>query len=116
MVGKPAGNCRGEKVFQSTKKYTQVMVLMQGWEKLLKSLVEYVQITGKQTLRLIGTYHWGNAAEIMESHLKVNAFTAYCAFDRKYDCDHAIVTIPLGVLKSSPQLFTPQLDSGKVRF
>jgi len=35
---------------------------------------------------------------------------------RKYDCDHAIVTIPLGVLKNSPQLFTPPLDAAKVKY
>lgn len=35
--------------------------------------------------------------------------------DRKYTANHSIVTIPLGVLKNSPQLFTPQLDQAKLK-
>ena len=33
---------------------------------------------------------------------------------RSYECEHAIVTVPLGVLKKSANLFTPFLDEEKV--
>jgi hypothetical protein len=34
---------------------------------------------------------------------------------RTYECDHVIVTVPLGVLKKSVNLFSPFLDADKVK-
>jgi hypothetical protein len=34
---------------------------------------------------------------------------------RTYECDHVIVTVPLGVLKKYVNLFSPFLDAEKVK-
>ncbi len=44
-----------------------------------------------------------------------SSMSVACSLFRTYECEHSIVTIPLGVLKKSANLFTPFLDEDKVR-